>query len=85
MFELNDEMRAQYEIYGLQADIINLDLSVRAYNVLKRAGVSTLEDLLNVSVADLWKMRYISAKSAAEIMGAISSPELYHMIHTTEI
>lgn len=81
MFELNDEMRTQYEIYGLQADIINLDLSVRAYNALKRAGVFTLEDLLNVSVADLWQMRHISAKSAAEIMEAISSPELYHMVH----
>lgn len=85
MFDLNDEMRAQYAKHGLQAGIENLDLSVRAFNALKRSGVNTLDDLLHISVADLWQMRNVGAKSTKEIMEAISSPELYHMIHTTEI
>lgn len=84
MFELNDEMRTQYAKHGLQAGIEDLDLSVRAFNALKRSGVNTLDDLLHVSVADLWQMRNIGAKSTAEIMEAISSPALYHMVHTFE-
>lgn len=84
MFTLSEEMKKEFSARGLQAGIENLDLSVRAYNALKRAGVNTLEDLLHISVADLWNLRNIGAKSTAEIMGAISSPELYHMVHFPE-
>lgn len=48
-------------------DISDLDLSVRSYNCLKRAGVWTIEQLLQISEEDLMRVRNMGRKSLREI------------------
>ena len=42
---------------ALETSIEDLDFSVRAYNCLKRAGIHTLQDLVNKSESDMMKIR----------------------------
>ena len=51
--------------------IENLDLSMRTYNCLKRAGIRTIGDLLNFSYYDLIKIRNLGRKSMKEILDTI--------------
>lgn len=51
-------------------DLEELSLSVRAYNVLKRNRVNTLQDLAPISREDLLSMKHINSKCAEEIMRA---------------
>lgn len=45
-----------------------LDLSVRSYNCLKRAGINTLDDLINLTEDDLLKVRNLGRRSACEVV-----------------
>ena len=47
--------------------IEELELSVRSYNCLKRAGISTVEDLANKSQEDMMKVRNLGKKSLDEV------------------
>ena len=47
--------------------IEDLELSVRSFNCLKRAGISTVEDLTNKSEADMMKVRNLGKKSLDEV------------------
>ena len=47
--------------------IDELELSVRAYNCLKRAGINTIADLLDKTIGDLGKVRNLGKKSIDEI------------------
>lgn len=51
----------------LEMPIEELELSVRSYNCLKRAGISTVEDLANRSGADMMKVRNLGKKSLDEV------------------
>ncbi len=51
-------------------EIEELNLSVRAYNTLKRHGVNTLQDLTTISREDLFRMKHMNSKCAEEIMRA---------------
>lgn len=51
--------------------IENLDLTMRTYNCLKRAGIRTIDDLLNFSYYDLIKIRNLGRKSMKEILDTI--------------
>ena len=51
--------------------IDNLDLSVRSYNCLKRAGIRTIGDLLNFTYNDLFKIRNLGRKSLKEVLDKI--------------
>lgn len=51
--------------------IEHLDLSVRSYNVLKRAGYNTLESVCELSMNDFLRLRNIGKKSAEEILEKI--------------
>lgn len=54
----------------LQTSIEDIDMSVRAFNILKKAGVNTLGDLLAYNSTEaIMSMNYIGKKSAAEIAG----------------
>ena len=53
--------------------IEDLELSVRAYNCLKRANILTLADLSKQSFRDLMKLRNFGQKSADEVRGALST------------
>lgn len=56
--------------------IEDLELSVRAYNCLKRCEIHTLNQLLNCSEQDLLGIRNFGAKSIEEIKGKLSSMNL---------
>ena len=51
----------------LEMPIEELELSVRSYNCLKRAGISTVEDLANKSQEDMMKVRSLGKKSLDEV------------------
>lgn len=51
----------------LETPIENLDLSVRSYNCLKRAGIQTLGDLCGKTYAEMMKVRNLGKRSLAEI------------------
>ena len=51
----------------LEMSIEDLDLSVRSYNCLKRAGINTVEDLANKSEEEMMKVRNLGRKSLDEV------------------
>ena len=51
----------------LRMTIEELDLSVRSFNCLKRAGINTVEDLINKSEEDMMKVRNLGKKSLDEV------------------
>jgi len=52
----------------LEMTIEELDLSVRSYNCLKRAGINTVEDLINRTEEDMMKVRNLGRKSLEEVL-----------------
>ncbi len=60
----------------LEMTIEELDLSVRSFNCLKRAGINTVEDLTNKSEEDMMKVRNLGRKSLDEVIGKLASLEL---------
>ncbi len=52
--------------------IEDLDLSVRSYNCLKRAGINTVEELINKTPEDMMKVRNLGRKSLEEVQAKIS-------------
>jgi len=57
----------------LEMTIEEMDLSVRSFNCLKRAGISTVEDLINKSEDDMMKVRNLGRKSLEEVILKLSS------------
>ena len=57
----------------LEMSIEDLELSVRSFNCLKRAGISTVEDLTNKSEADMMKVRNLGKKSLYEVTNKLHS------------
>ena len=55
----------------LEMTIEELDLSVRSYNCLKRAGINTVEDLSNKSEEDMMKVRTLGRKSLEEVINKL--------------
>ncbi|MBQ7572925.1 MAG: DNA-directed RNA polymerase subunit alpha [Clostridia bacterium] len=55
----------------LEMTIEDLDLSVRSYNCLKRAGINTVEDLVNKSEEDMMKVRNLGRKSLEEVINKL--------------
>ena len=61
----------------LEMTIEELDLSVRSYNCLKRAGINTVEDLTNKSEEDMMKVRNLGKKSLEEVIYKLNGLGLY--------
>lgn len=59
------------KVKALETTIEDLDFSVRAYNCLKRAGIHTLQDLVNKSENDMMKIRNLGKKSLKEVLDKI--------------
>ena len=57
----------------LDLTIDELDLSVRSFNCLKRAGINTVEDLINKSEEDMMKVRNLGRKSLEEVIAKLDS------------
>jgi DNA-directed RNA polymerase subunit alpha len=74
--ELNDRAKmAEFMIESeedsknkiLEMSIEDLDLSVRSYNCLKRAGINTVQELANQTEEDMMKVRNLGRKSLKEV------------------
>ena len=57
----------------LEMTIEELDLSVRSFNCLKRAGINTVEDLINKSEDDMMKVRNLGRKSLEEVIDKLET------------
>ena len=57
----------------LEMTIEELDLSVRSFNCLKRAGINTVEDLINKTEDDMMKVRNLGRKSLEEVIGKLNA------------
>ena len=57
----------------LEMTIEELDLSVRSFNCLKRAGINTVGDLIGKSEDDMMKVRNLGRKSLDEVIGKLAS------------
>jgi len=57
----------------MELPIEEMDLSVRSYNCLKRAGINTIQDLLKKSRSDMFKVRNLGAKSVEEVIQKLES------------
>ena len=57
----------------LEMTIEDLDLSVRSFNCLKRAGIHTVEDLVNKTEGEMMKVRNLGRKSFEEVMQKLAS------------
>ncbi len=84
--ELSDEIGAQSVVVEksestqdkvLEMTIEELDLSVRSFNCLKRAGINTVADLVNTTEEDMMKVRNLGRKSYEEVVNKLSDLGLY--------
>lgn len=57
----------------LEMTIEELDLSVRSFNCLKRAGINTVQDLINKSEDEMMKVRNLGRKSLEEVINKLDS------------
>ena len=57
----------------LETTIEELDLSVRSFNCLKRAGINTVEDLISKTEEDMMKVRNLGRKSLEEVIAKLAS------------
>ena len=57
----------------MELPIEEMDLSVRSYNCLKRAGINTVEDLTKKSRADMLKVKNLGIKSIDEVIAKLES------------
>ena len=57
----------------LQMTIEELDLSVRSFNCLKRAGINTVEDLISKTEEDMMRVRNLGRKSLEEVVEKLES------------
>ena len=57
----------------LEMSIEELELSVRSFNCLKRAGIATVEDLTNKTETDMLKVRNLGKKSFDEVVAKLHS------------
>lgn len=68
VFGKNIRIRLGFCGADIRGDIDNLNLSVRSYNALKRAQISTIEDLIDrLNNGDIRAIRNLGAKSFREI------------------
>ncbi len=66
----------------LEMSIEELDLSVRSYNCLKRAGINTVEDLASKTEEEMMKVRNLGRKSLEEVLNKLA--ELGLSLSTSE-
>jgi len=65
---MNDGPASGDQAVTLQMTIEDLDLTVRSYNCLKRAGINTVEELLQRTEEDMMKVRNLGRKSLEEVI-----------------
>ena len=66
---LISQIRKRGREYEMNID--ELELSVRSYNCLKRAGINTVEELCNRTSEDMMKVRNLGRKSLEEVLAKL--------------
>ena len=66
-----DEKDKNEKAKVLEMNIDELELSVRSYNCLKRAGINTVEELTNKTSEDMMKVRNLGRKSLEEVLAKL--------------
>ncbi len=61
----------------MEMNIDELELSVRSYNCLKRAGINTVEELCNRTSEDMMKVRNLGRKSLEEVLAKLNDLGLH--------
>ena len=69
--EVMVEKEADEKEKVLEMSIDELELSVRSYNCLKRAGINTVEELTNKTSEDMMKVRNLGRKSLEEVLAKL--------------
>ena len=69
--EVMIETKSDSEEKVLAMNIDELELSVRSYNCLKRAGINTVEELCNKTSEDMMKVRNLGRKSLEEVLAKL--------------
>lgn len=70
------EKEESQKVKVLETTIEDLDLSVRSYNCLKRAGINTVQDLTAKTENDMMKVRNLGRKSLEEVIAKLEAMEL---------
>ncbi len=68
----NAQGHCEKEPVNKNVPISHLNLGARPYNILRRAGIKTIEELENTSVYDLRRIRCMGRKSLEEIQEALA-------------
>lgn len=68
---IEGQLDYRHNIMGMTTE--ELDLSVRSFNCLKRAGINTVEDLCNRTLKDMMKVRNLGRKSLEEVRSKLES------------
>ncbi|HAP93957.1 MAG TPA: DNA-directed RNA polymerase subunit alpha, partial [Desulfotomaculum sp.] len=74
--EIMVEKEVEHKNRLLEMSIEELDLSVRSYNCLKRAGINTVEELLNRNEDEMMKVRNLGRKSLEEVVKKLNELQL---------
>ena len=74
--EVMSEKKSDEQETVLEMNIDELELSVRSYNCLKRAGINTVEELINKSPEDMMKVRNLGKKSLEEVLDKLKELNL---------
>ncbi|MFA5383728.1 MAG: DNA-directed RNA polymerase subunit alpha [Eubacteriales bacterium] len=74
--EIMVEKEAEQKNKLLEMSIEELDLSVRSYNCLKRAGINTVEELLQRNDEEMMKVRNLGRKSLEEVVKKLNELNL---------
>ena len=69
--EVMSEPIADEKVKVLEMSVDELELSVRSYNCLKRAGINTVEELTNRTSEDMMKVRNLGRKSLEEVLAKL--------------
>ena len=74
--EVMSEKKSDEKEKVLEMNIDELELSVRSYNCLKRAGINTVEELINKTPEDMMKVRNLGKKSLDEVLEKLADLNL---------
>ncbi len=74
--EVMPEKESGEKVKVLEMSIDELELSVRSYNCLKRAGINTVEELTNKTLDDMLKVRNLGHKSLEEVQAKLKELNL---------
>lgn len=74
--EVMPEKESGEKVKVLEMSIDELELSVRSYNCLKRAGINTVEELTNKTLDDMLKVRNLGRKSLEEVQAKLKELNL---------